>query len=141
MVMPLLRLRQERPPSVVSSTPAVEMAISTRSGLRGSTTMEWMPGANSPPSEAGVPNHFVSPVPSPLNRSPPRDSWFHKGRLSSNDAPPSRLSNRPPGIVPIQMRPPPNAMTQSFSSVALRVVVFQPTPNSLAESSNMSWPM
>ena len=28
--------------------------------------MEWMPGAKSPPSEAGVPNHLVSPVPSPF---------------------------------------------------------------------------
>ena len=97
--MPLLRLRQVLPPSVVSSTPAVEMATSTRSGSRGSTTIEWMPGANSP-SEAGVPNHWVVPLPSPSKRSPPRDSWFHRPRFSSKLSPPSSLVKSPPGIVP-----------------------------------------
>jgi len=141
MLMPLLRLRQLAPPSLVSITPAVETASSTRRGLRGSTQIEWMPGANSPPSEAGVPNHLVSPVPSPLNRSPPRDSWFHSARLSSNDAPPSRLTNRPPGIVPTQIAPsPPNAITHSFCTLALRVTTSQRTPNSLVVSSNMFWP-
>ena len=63
--------------------------------------MEWMPGANSPLSAAaGVPNQWVTPVPSPANRSPPRDSWFHSGRLSSKLSPPSSLTNRPPGMVP-----------------------------------------
>jgi hypothetical protein len=100
IVMPLLRLCQDRPPSVVSMMPADETAMSRRPASRGSTTMEWMPGANSPPSEAGVPNHFVSPRTSPEKLSPPRDSWFHRGRLSANEAPPSRLTNSPPGIVP-----------------------------------------
>jgi hypothetical protein len=72
--MPRLRLRHVLPPSVVPMTPAVDTATRNESGLVGSTEIEWIPGANSPPSDAGVPNQSVAPRPSPENKSPPRDS-------------------------------------------------------------------
>ncbi|MCZ7685136.1 MAG: hypothetical protein M5U28_42745 [Sandaracinaceae bacterium] len=99
MVMPRLRERHDLPPSVVSSTPAVETATSTRSGSRGSTTTEWMPGAKSP-SAAGVPNQCVTPEPFPSERSPPRDSWFQSAMQSAKLSPPSSLTKSPPGMVP-----------------------------------------
>ena len=113
-----MRVRHVFPPSLVSKTPAVETPTRSRPGSRGSVTIEWMPGENSP-SAAGVPDHFVFPVPGPAKRSPPRDSWSHRPLFSSKVSPPSPLTKRPPGIVPTYTRPSgPNAMVQSFRSVA-----------------------
>jgi hypothetical protein len=143
MVMPLLRLRQERPPSVVSSTPAVEMAISTRSriarvdddgvdarrelaafgsrraeplGLAGAFAVEQVAAAR-----LVVPQGAIE-----LERS----AAVAAGEQAAGDrADPDRA------VAAEGDRP------QLLERRIARHVVFQPTPKSLEESSNMSCPM
>ena len=54
---------------------------------------------------AGVPPQWFLLVATPAKRSPPRLSWFHNGRFSSQLAPPSRVVKRPPGKVPAWITP------------------------------------
>ena len=125
-------------------TPAVETATRMRSGLRGSTTMEWMPGANSPPSEAGVPNHFVSRLAVAAAEEvaaarlvvPQRQVQLEGGAaVAADEEAAGDGARRRRGLAG------PKPMTQSLASVAGFVEMRQPTPNSAAASSYMSCAM
>ena len=76
------RLRHVAPPSSVSHTPAAEMPTASRSGSPGHVTIECR---QSPPAPGC---HFG------------RVGCFQSARLSSQLAPPSRLSNSTPGSPP-----------------------------------------
>ena len=86
--MPWARHCQVAPPSRVDQTPPQDTATAIRSPSRGSTQMEWIPGASVPP-----PNQAR------------RSGWSHRLRTRLQEPPRSAERNRPPGMVPAQSRP------------------------------------